>query len=104
MSKLHTSTQILQGNALFSGKIYTAGNIFTRPPVVTVAKNFKSVSYITESHDPLAGLGEYKSKTVTKIMNTWFDVDQGSTSTSELFVHVLFAKTSSTRLVAGDQA
>ena len=96
--------QIVQENALFSGKIYTAGNIFTRPPVVTVATNFKSVSYITESHDPLAGLGEDKSKNVTKIMNTWFDVDQGSTSTSELFVHVLFAKTSSTRLVAWDEA
>ena len=85
-------------------KIFSAGKFFTRPPVVTVATNFKSVSYITESHDPLAGLGEDKSKNVTKIMNTWFDVDQGSTSTSELFVHVLFAKTSSTRLVAWDEA
>ena len=27
MSKFHISTQILQGNALFSGKIYTAGKI-----------------------------------------------------------------------------
>ena len=32
-------TQILEGNALFSGKIYTAGKNFTRPLVVT---NFKS--------------------------------------------------------------
>ena len=32
----------MQGNALFSGKIYTVDNIFTRPPVVTVATNFKS--------------------------------------------------------------
>ena len=28
---------------LFPGKIYTAGTKFTRPPVVTVATNFKSV-------------------------------------------------------------
>ena len=35
--------QILQRNALLSGKIYTAGKKFTRPPVVTVATNFKSV-------------------------------------------------------------
>ena len=27
----------------FQEKIYTVGNIFTRPPDVTVAKNFKSV-------------------------------------------------------------
>ena len=39
MSKFHISTKILQGDVLFSGKIYTAGKIFTRPPVVT---NFKS--------------------------------------------------------------
>ena len=39
MGKFHISTQILQGNALFSGKIYTVVNIFTRPPVVTVATN-----------------------------------------------------------------
>ena len=44
MGKFHIYTQILQGNALFSGKIYTAGNIFTRPPVATVATNFKSVN------------------------------------------------------------
>ena len=42
MGKFHIYMQILQGNALFSGKIYTVGNIFTRPPVVTVATNFKS--------------------------------------------------------------
>ena len=42
MGKFHIYTQNLQGNALFSGKIYTVGNIFTRPPVVTVVKNFKS--------------------------------------------------------------
>ena len=66
-----------------------------------------SISYLiscTESHDPLPALGDDKSKNVTKIINTWFDVDQRSTSTSELFVHVLFAKTSSTRLVAWDEA
>ena len=38
MGKFHI-LRILQENALFSGKIYTVGNIFTRPPVVT---NFKS--------------------------------------------------------------
>ena len=42
MGKVHIYTQILQGNALFLGKIYTVENIFTRPPVVTVATNFKS--------------------------------------------------------------
>ena len=42
MGKFHVYTQNLQGKALFSGKIYTVGNIFTRPPVVTVATNFKS--------------------------------------------------------------
>ena len=45
MSKFHIYTQILQGNALFSGKIYTAGNVFTRRPVVTVATNFKSACH-----------------------------------------------------------
>ena len=40
--KYFTSTQILQENALYSGKIYTAGTIFTRPPVVTVATNLNS--------------------------------------------------------------
>ena len=44
MSKFRICTQILQGNALFSGKIYTAGNFFTRPPVVTVVTNFKFAS------------------------------------------------------------
>ena len=34
--------QILQENALFSCKIYTVGTISTRPPVATVATNFKS--------------------------------------------------------------
>ena len=42
MSKFHISTQILQGNALFSRKIYTPGKYFTRMLVVTVATNFKS--------------------------------------------------------------
>ena len=47
MSKFHISTQILQGNALFSGKNYTAKKNFTRPPVVTVEKNFKSASEVS---------------------------------------------------------
>ena len=42
MSKFHISTQFFQGNALFSGKNYTTGNNFTRPPVAMVATNFKS--------------------------------------------------------------
>ena len=42
MSKFHICTQILQGNALFSGKIYTAGKFLTQPPVETVTTNFKS--------------------------------------------------------------
>ena len=42
MGKLYIFTKNLQGNALFSG-IYTAGKKFTRPAVVTVATNFKSV-------------------------------------------------------------
>ena len=40
MRKFYISTQILHGNALFSGRIYTSGIFFTRPPVVT---SFKSV-------------------------------------------------------------
>ena len=46
MGKFHIFTQILQGNALFSGKIYTAGKIFThrRSWPMTVATNFKSVT------------------------------------------------------------
>ena len=35
-------TQILQGNVLFSGKIYTAGKKITQPLVATVVTNFKS--------------------------------------------------------------
>ena len=42
MGTFYNLTQILQGNALFTGKIYTAGKFFTRPPVATVATNFKS--------------------------------------------------------------
>ena len=34
--------QIMQGIALISRKIYTAGTNFTRPPVVTVATNLNS--------------------------------------------------------------
>ena len=43
MGKFYILTQILQGNALFAGKIYTARKFFTRPPVATVVTNFKSV-------------------------------------------------------------
>ena len=42
MGKFYIYTQILQGNTLLSGKIYTPGKYFTRMLVVTVAKNFKS--------------------------------------------------------------
>ena len=42
MSKFQICTEILQGNLLFSGKNYTTGNNFTRPPVAMVATNFKS--------------------------------------------------------------
>ena len=41
MSKFYISTQILQGKVLFSGKNYTTVSNFTRPPVATVATNFK---------------------------------------------------------------
>ena len=34
-----TSKKIMQESALFSGKIYTAGTNFTRPPVATVVTN-----------------------------------------------------------------
>ena len=34
----------MQEIALFSGKIYTPGTNFTRPPVVTVATNLNSAS------------------------------------------------------------
>ena len=42
LSKFHTSTQILHGSALFSGKIYTAGKVFTQSLFVTVVTNLKS--------------------------------------------------------------
>ena len=48
MGKFHIGTPILQGNALFSGKIYTIGNIFILPPVLTVATNFKSVGELSK--------------------------------------------------------
>ena len=35
----------LEKTALFSGKIYTADKNFTRPPVTTVATNFKSACH-----------------------------------------------------------
>ena len=43
MCKSCSSTQIMPKIVLFSGKIYTAGTNFTRPPVVTVATNLNSV-------------------------------------------------------------
>ena len=49
MGKFHNYMQILQGNALFSGTIYTVGNIFTQLPVVTIATNFKSVSKVVDT-------------------------------------------------------
>ena len=49
MSEYHISTQVLHGNALFSGKNYTTGNNFTQPPVATVATNFKSAYDFTFS-------------------------------------------------------
>ena len=51
MGKFHIYTQSLKENALFSGKFYTVGNIFTRPPVVTVATNFKSECVRDEEED-----------------------------------------------------
>ena len=42
--------------ALFSGKIYTAGTNFTRPPVVTVATNLNSVDTYQMIND---GGGEF---------------------------------------------
>ena len=47
MSDFHIFTQILPGNSLFSGKIYTTGKLFTRRPVVMVVTNFKSAITIT---------------------------------------------------------
>ena len=38
----------MRENALFSGKIYTAGTTFTRPPVMTVATNLDSVKVVTK--------------------------------------------------------
>ena len=46
MIEYHISTQVLHGNALFSGKLYTAGQNFTRPPVVTVVTNINSGSIL----------------------------------------------------------
>ena len=42
MGKFYIYMQILQGNVLFSGKIYTAGKKITQPLVATVVTNFKS--------------------------------------------------------------
>ena len=56
MGKFYIYTQILQGNVLFSGKIYTVVKIFTRPPVVTAATNFKSEYFlyqITKKNIPI---------------------------------------------------
>ena len=39
MGKFYILAQILQGNALFTGKIYTTGNFFTWLPVETVETN-----------------------------------------------------------------
>ena len=50
MSKFHIFAQILQRNASFSGKIYTGGKNFTRPPVATVVTNFKSDYYGSFCH------------------------------------------------------
>ena len=40
--------QTMREIALFSGKIYTAGTNFTRPPVMTVATNLDSVKVVTK--------------------------------------------------------
>ena len=45
--KFCSSTQIMREIVLFSGKIYTAGTNLTRPPVVTVATNLNSATYIS---------------------------------------------------------
>ena len=42
--------QIVQGNPSFSGKIYTADKNFTRPPVATVATNFKSGTQVHSNY------------------------------------------------------
>ena len=46
MSEFHISMQIMQEIALFSGKIYTVGKNFTRPPVVTIATNLNLDSIV----------------------------------------------------------
>ena len=51
MGKFRIYTQILQGNALFSGKNYMGGNNFTRPPVVMVATNFKSACVVSNYYN-----------------------------------------------------
>ena len=62
MGKFHIHTQIYWGNALFSGKNYTVGNSFTRPPVMTVATNFKSVLALCQTKP---------SWSLTKISKLW---------------------------------
>ena len=62
MRKFQFFTQILQGNALFSGQIYTANTNFTRPPVMTVATNFKSVLALCQTKP---------SWSLTKISKLW---------------------------------
>ena len=45
----------MQKKALFSWKIYTAGKNFTRPPVATVATNFKSARHNHQQGTKWAG-------------------------------------------------
>ena len=52
MSKFHISMQILHGNALLSGEIYTAGKVFARAPIMMVMTNIKSENlwYVIKNH------------------------------------------------------
>ena len=72
MCKSCSSTRIMQEISLFSGKIYTAGTNFTRPPVVTVATNLNSGHQIEDHRVCLLQVcrGNSILKASLKIANT----------------------------------
>ena len=63
MGQFYILTQILQGNGLSTGKIYTAGKFFTRPPVVTFKSALTKCVHIRRKGHTA------KTKTVLKPVN-----------------------------------
>ena len=61
----------MQEIALFSGKIYTAGTNFTRPPVVTVATNLNS-EYCSIFHFLAVRLTVRHRRYISTFLFSWF--------------------------------